>query len=205
MDVIVLDPKEQARLIQQRRDARSDHHDEVWDGDYVLTPLPDNEHQEILWNLTLGFRRMVEARGHGAARPGANITDQVDDWERNYRCCDVVVHTRETIARVREDHCLGGPDFIVEIVSRHDRSRRKIDFYGKVGVRELLLVDRYPWALELYRLGAAGTLELAGTSMVGKPGALSSRVLPVSFRLEPGEERPQIVVEHADGLPTWSA
>ena len=47
------------------------------------------------------------------------------------------------------------------IVSRDDHSREKISFYEKVGVRELLIIDRDPWQLELFRL-ASGRLESAG-------------------------------------------
>ena len=31
-------------------------------------------------------------------------------------------------------------------------SREKLDFYAKVGTREVLILDRDPWSLELYAL-----------------------------------------------------
>ena len=104
----------------------------------------------------------------------------------------------------RGAYWLGGPDFAVEVISRHDRSRKKFDFYAKVGVRELLLVDRKPWALELYRL-QDGKLALVGKSDLDHPEILASEVLPLSFRLVAGNPRPRIEVAHADGIQRWSA
>src|SRR5207253_305814 len=76
-------------------------------------------------------------------------------------------------------HWCGGPDFCVEIASPGDRSRDKLAFYAGIGVRELLLVDRDPWALELFRL-SAGRLEPVGRSDLSKQDALPSPVVPVS-------------------------
>ena len=66
-------------------------------------------------------------------------------------------------AEDRETHWYGGPDFAVEILSPFDRSREKFDFYAKVGVRELMLVARRPWKLELYRR-TDKNWDLVGTS-----------------------------------------
>jgi len=65
-----------------------------------------------------------------------------------------------------------------------------------------LILDRDPWALELYRLGA-GRLELVGTSAPDRPDALTSAVLPLTFRLVPGPERPRIEVSGTGGAPAW--
>jgi len=47
---------------------------------------------------------------------------------------------------------VGGPDFAVEILNPGDRTPEKLPFYASVNVRELLVVDRDPWSLELFRL-----------------------------------------------------
>jgi hypothetical protein len=118
----------------------------------------------------------------------------------------VAVFLAGTSARNRETHWLGGPDFGVEVISRGDDSRDKLPFYAAVGSRELLLIDRDPWALELYRPGVGGVgLALAGTSTVGGGELLASAVLPLGFRLVAGEGggRPRIEVTHADGAQRW--
>ena len=134
--------------------------------------------------------------------PGANITDLEEGWTHNYRCPDVVVFLKEGRAIDRGTHFLGGPDFAVEIVSEFDRSREKLPFYARVGVRELLLVDRDPWVLELFRL-QEDRLMPVGRSTLESPDVLASTVLPLSFGLVPGEARPKIALAHEDGIARW--
>lgn len=52
----------------------------------------------------------------------------------------------------RVTHWQGSGDLVVEVVTKGDRSREKLDFYAKLGTREVVVVDRDPWQLELYRL-----------------------------------------------------
>ena len=108
----------------------------------------------------------------------------------------------DTRAKNCDTHWFGGADFTVEIVGPRDRSREKFDFYAKVGARELLLIDREPWSLELYRL-ANGTLSPAGRSVLWSSEMISSQVVPLSFKLIPGVDRPGIEVTHRDGRQRW--
>lgn len=203
MDVLISSPSFVKRLIQRRRANGVDRFDEVWDGVYVVSPLANNEHQQVAGKIYIALDAAIDLPGLGKVLPGANVSDREDDWRKNYRCPNVVVFLPGNPAIDKESHWLGGPDFAVEIVSPRDRSRQKFDFYAKVGVRELLLVDRKPWALELYRLDN-GVLTLAGRSDIARPDVLASRVIPLSFRLVPGEVRPTIEIAHADSLQRWS-
>lgn len=203
MTMVVLDPFIARQYLDQRRASGNDRWDEVWDGVYMLMPNPNIEHQEIagrLMMLVLG--PLVESPGLGHVYQGVNVSDRRDEWTRNYRCPDVAVYLDGNPAEPIGAYWLGGPDFAVEIVSPDDRSRDKLGFYASVGVRELLLVDRGPWALELHRL-EEGRLALVGTSRVGEPGWLGSEVLPIRFRLAAGEGRPRIEVERAGGAEHW--
>jgi Uma2 family endonuclease len=202
--MIVLDQFEQEELIQKRIDSGSDRYDEVWDGVYIVSPLPNDEHQEIVGDLCYCFIAAIKLPGLGKVRPGVNISDLEDQWEHNHRGPDIAVFLNNTTARNLGTHWLGGPDFVVEVISWNDRSREKLDFYGKVGTREVLLVDRFPWRLELYRL-CDGELSQIGTSTLEGNEILRSEVLPLSFRLIAGESRPIIEVCHNDGLQRWSA
>lgn len=205
MEMIVLDPELQAKIIRHRHDCRGDRYDEVWDGDYVVAPITDNEHAELVTLLGCSLMDALPDPDVDAALMGANVSDRADDWEQNYRCPDGVVVLAGGRAKDRFTHYQGGPDFVVEVICRHDRSRQKFDFYAKVGTRELLIVDRYPWALELYRLNEAGTFDLVGRSTVERPDALASQVMPLAFRLLMGDERPTIAMAHDDGVQAWSA
>jgi Uma2 family endonuclease len=197
MAIVSLEPGELKRLIRKRRDSGSDRWDEVWDGVYVMPPLADNEHQRLGLELAIDLRNVLGPDEDIQIFAGCNISDQPKRWRRNYRCPDVAVFLPGNPAEDRGSHWFGGPDFDVEILSRFDRSREKFGFYARVGVRELLLVDRRPWQLELYwREG--DRWDLTGRSGLDKSAsALPSRVLPVTYRLVPGPRRPKVEVSRA--------
>ncbi len=202
MATLINDPILEDRLLEERRASGGDRYDEVWDGVYVMSPLADDEHQDLAAGLTFAFYATVSVAGLGRVRPGVNVTDREDDWRKNYRCPDVVVFLNDTSAQNRGSHWLGGPDFAVEIASPGDRSRDKLAFYARVGTRELLLIDRDPWVVELYRL-QEGVLTLAGTSRLETSEPLASTVLPLSFRLVPWEGRPRVEVVHQGDRQRW--
>lgn len=191
-------------LVRKVYDIRSAHgnppHDEVWEGFLILKPLPDNEHQEIQGELLFA---LADA-GLRGVRPGVNISDRNADWMGNFRCPDLVVYLGRTSAINRETHWEGGPDFLVEILMRNDLSRDKLDFYAKVNTREVLIVDRDPWALELYQ-HASGQLQLAGRSDLADPAVLASSVLPLTFQLQPGESRPLLIIADSESGQRWTA
>ena len=105
-------------------------------------------------------------------------------------------------AEDRGTYWLGGPDFAVEIVSRWDRSREKIDFYSGIGVRELLIIDRDPWQFELFRRSGD---RLQSTILATESNALTveSQVVPIAMRLVAGPQRPGILVTSTLGQ-SWT-
>jgi Uma2 family endonuclease len=202
MSVLVLDRDVAKALIRKRRRLGLDRHDEVWDGVYVVSPLANNEHQFLGYKLTAAFDQALQGILGVLAYPGVNVSDQLEDWTKNYRCPDVAVFLPGNNAKDMKTHYYLGPDFAVEVISPRDRSRKKLDFYAKVGVRELLLLDRNPWSLELYRL-MNGELKLIGKILPDPSQSLTSLVLPVSFRLLPGDPRPTIEVTHTQDSRQW--
>ena len=202
MALMVLDPVVEQKLRSEREASGADRYDEIWEGVYMMAPLANNEHQDLQSGLAAAIMNAVGWGGPARVHAGANVSDREDDWEFNYRIPDVVVVFPGGAARDCGTHWCGGPDCCVEIASPGDRSRDKLDFYASIGVRELLLVDREPWGLELYRLNVA-RLERVGRSDLGSPDSLVSGVLPTSFRLVPGTARPRIEVVHRDGVQRW--
>ena len=202
MATLIHDRDLERRIIARRRRLGHDRFDEVWNGVYFMSPLANDEHQDIAGSLYALFREVIQESGLGVARPGVNVTDRREDWRKNFRCPDVALFLNGTSAINCDTHWFGGPDLAVEVVSKRDRSKKKLSFYAKVGTRELLIVDRYPWSLGLYRL-ADGELRLVGTASVSDDEWLNSDVLPLSFRLIDGVERPRIEVRHADGQQNW--
>lgn len=202
MSAVIADPNLEDRLIADRRACGIDRWDEVWDGTYVIMPLPNDEHQKITGKLHTIFDVTLDMTNQADVRPGVNVTDRLKDWQENYRCPDVVVFLKDTQAVNQDTHWYGGPDFGVEVISEGDRSREKLPFYASVGTRELLIVDRAPWQLELYRL-QDGQLVPAGTATAENETILESSVIPFRFALRLAKDRPLIQVEHVPTRQEW--
>ena len=166
-------------------------------------PDSDNVHQDLVGALLTVLRIVISWAKLGNAYPGGKISDREDKWTANYRVPDVTVFLNDNPAENRNTHWLGGPDLAVEIVSDNDKSRKKLDFYANVGTRELLIVDRDPWQIELFRL-TNGELVSVGKSSVADGNVLTSEVVPLSFCLIAGTTRPQIEALHVDGVQRWT-
>ena len=204
MTVLITDPDLAGRVRAERERCQPNNRDEVWDGVVVMPPLPNNEHQDIVMDLCHAFRSVVDRDGGDRVHPGANVSDRDADWLTNYREPDAVVYLASNPALDRNTHWIGGPDLAVEIVSPGEDPRAKFAFYAGINTREVLIVDRDPWALELYRL-TAGVLQLAGRSDLANPAVLASGVLPLTFQLQPGAPRPVIHLTHTATGQTWTA
>jgi Uma2 family endonuclease len=198
----VTDPVLVRRLKSEREASGLDRRDEVWEGIYVMSPDPNYEHQSFSGKFVHLFSIVRDPFAGADVLPGLNVSDRVDGWHKNFRIPDVAVYLPGNPARNCGTHMCGGPDFAVEILSENDLARSKLNFYAKVNTRELLFLDRDPWALELYRL-IDGRFELVGISTSDDPSILSSQALNLSFRLVPGEGRPTIEIVRLDGGQTW--
>lgn len=205
MPAMILPKSDFKRILRERRRSGGDRWDEVWDGVYVMSPIADNEHQELGLDFASALKSLLIEGGITArVFPGCNVSDRQDDWTRNYRCPDVAVFLPGNHAKDCGTHWLGGPDFAVEIVSRGDCSRKKFAFYASVGVHELLIVNRRPWRLDLYQC-SANEWTLAGQSNPDDGMELKSRVLPLTLRLIPGLPRPKIELTRVPDRKTWLA
>jgi Uma2 family endonuclease len=204
MPVLIYDPLLEKEFRTERERSGLDKWDEVWEGVLVVPALPNNEHQIMVMDFCTAFCAVVNRGGGDRVLPGANVSDREKDWKENYRCPDVVVYLAGNPAKDCGTHWAGGPDLLVEIVSPGDDPQQKFDFYSLVNTREVLIVDRDPWALELYQL-QAGMLRLAGRSDLANPAVLTSGVLPLTFQLRAGTPRPTIEIAHPAAGQTWTA
>lgn len=169
-----------------------------------MTPLPNNEHQELVCDLASILAEVIRRPGLGQVFPGVNLSDREEGWKENYREPDVAVFLRDTKAVNCSTHWRGAADFLVEIISAGERTRDKIPFYASLGVVELLIVDRDPWTLELYRQ-QDGRLEKIGQSTLAAPEVLASQAVGLTFQLLPGEPRPHIEVTHPASGRRWQS
>jgi Uma2 family endonuclease len=202
MATIIQDRDTERRMIARRRRLGHDKFDEVWNGVYVMAPMANIEHQNVVSGLNTLLDIVIRWPKLGHVMPGTNVSDRRVDWKKNFRCPDVAVFLKDTQAVNCDTHWFGGPDFAIEVASPKERIKKKLGFYAKVGTSELLILDRYPWSLSLCRL-TDGELRLVGTSSISASEWLTSSVVPLSFRLIDGVERPRIEVLHSDGKQTW--
>lgn len=202
MVALILDRSLEKRLIAKRRAWGIDQHDEVWNGVYYIFAPKDDEHQALITEIGSIFEMLFGWTGLAHVYPGINVSDRQQDWMRNYRSPDVALYFKTTSAIRCGTHWCGGPDFGIEIVSPGDRALKKLPFYEKVGTRELLVIDRKPWALTLYRR-REGSLVEAGSATVENSQPIPSEVLPLTWRLVVEEGKPAIEIAHADGVQRW--
>ncbi len=205
MALVSVNPVDLAHFLRDRRQSGGDRHDEVWDGVYVMSPLADNEHQQLSLELAMAIRLALGDDPAVQVFPGCNVSSRSQRWRRNYRCPDVAVFLPGNPAEDRGSHWYGGPDLVVEVESPFDRCREKFGFYARVLVHELLLVTRRPWSLELHQRSGQ-EWRLAGKSEVAEPSVrLQSALFPLDFRLVPGARRPRIEVRHTRKDLHWLA
>jgi len=202
MATVILDRKLAEQLREERAAAGADRWDEVWEGTYMMAPLPNIEHQDIASSFVAVLRQVID-RSQAIILAGTNVSDREAGWKENYRCPDVAVYLRENSAANCGTHWCGGPDFAVEIRSDDDQTLEKIPFYASVSTRELLIVNRDPWRLDLLRL-TRGQLQSAGVSTTESDQPVTSDVLPFSFRLLRGETRPAIQATHLPDGKSWT-
>ena len=199
---MVFDPYVEKHLLAERVGSDGNQYDEVWEGVYIVSPLPNDEHQKIVSALDSILQYVIGWPGAGEVRPGVNLSDREISWKENFREPDVAVFLRDGNAVNHGTHWQGAADFLVEIISPGERSREKIPFYSSLGVVELLVIDREPWTLELYH-NQDSQLTKVSQSILAAPDVLASQTVGLTFQLLPGEPRPQIQVTHPASGRQW--
>ena len=197
MPMLVLDPE----LAKEYRE-RFDRFTETWDGVDVVPPMPNDEHQELQLALCVPLYDLIQVSGLGQVRPGVNVARRHQNWRTDYRGPDVVVYLNSNPAVNHGSHWVGGPDFLVEIISEGEDPHAKFAFYAAVNTREVLVVERNPWAIELFTL-AEGALVSAGRSDVANGQVLTSTAVGLTFKLVAGTPRLKIEVTHPASGKRW--
>ncbi len=132
-------------LLDERRAKGLDKSDEMWEGELHMVPPPSAEHQAFAVDLFLILAPRAKELGllpwydpTGLFRPGVD-----DDW----RVPDQI-YARPEAASARGIE--GAASLVVEILSPHDETYQKLDWYASVGVGEVLVVDPRTKNVELF-------------------------------------------------------
>lgn len=176
MKGVLLEIPEQ--MLEQRRICGSDRWDEVWEGVLHMVSPPSVRHQDLEWQIETWLRvHWVPTRD------GNKVFHQValsssDDWVKDYRTPDVILFSREHSANLRPTYCHGPCTVAVEIRSPDDESYEKLEFYSKLGVREVWVIGRDDKRPEIYSLESGAYRKL----LPGQDGWLRSARVPVMMK-----------------------
>ncbi len=200
--MFIENPELEEDLKEKRHAWGADKHDEVWEGVYFMSPEADDDHQDWVFEFSTVLGETVAKRGLGKVRPGVNLAGSPENWTDDYRVPDVVVFLNNTAAINHGKFWTGAADFLIEITSQRDRVYEKLSFYSRLGVRELLILNRQKWVLELYQ-HRGGERRQTGESSLTRPDVLSSQVLSLDFHLVPGDARPRVDVRQQTSGERW--
>jgi Uma2 family endonuclease len=164
-------------ILEWRRRTGADRYDEMWEGVLHMAPSPNRDHQDLELALAM-WLRLNWAEPFGCRVYTRINVSEPGNWPDNYRVPDIVLLTPERFPIDRNEYFDGGPDAVVEIRSPDDETYEKFEFYAKISVREVWVVDRDTRQVELF--------ELVGSEFHARDsnaeGWLQSGVAPVELR-----------------------
>jgi Uma2 family endonuclease len=176
--------------LKRRRRMGLDGRDEMWEGVLHMAPAPTLEHQRIQDRLLLFLVPLLESRRAGVLVSGINVFSQ-QGAEEDYRIPDLTYVAAGRESLLAPDGVRGGgPDAVLEIRSPGDETYEKLAFFARLGVRDVVVVDRDTKKPEVFRLTGAEYLAVAPD----REGRITSECLGVRMRaLAP--QPPHLVVE----------
>jgi len=183
--------------LARRRQTGIDRYDEVWEGVLHMAPAPAYEHQRIVSAIDRFLGPLCERTARGVLAPGINVFNEASG-SQDYRIPDltfVAAGRRDIIAPdgIRG----GGPDAVIEIRSPEDETYDKLPFFARLGVREVIVVQRDTKEIEIYRLTGHEYVAV----FRDPHGWLRSEVLQLRFTLR---EPQRLIIEDLDD-PTTQA
>jgi Uma2 family endonuclease len=142
--------------LAQRRALGQDLFDEVWEGEYHVAAAPSDRHADLQVQLIVILRPLAQRTGLLTRGP-SNIGGPTD-----FRVPDLAF-----LGGVPEPVWQPGAAIVVEILSPGDESRRKLDFYFRAGVEEVLIVDPDVRAVEWFERGPDAFRPALGSGLLG--------------------------------------
>ncbi len=127
---------------------------ELFEGEIFVSRAPALSHQRVLTNLITIFQSFLKVNAIGKIWPTPGVT--LDDL--NAAIPDMAFVKSERIGSVASgDRIIEAPDLVVEILSEGSENVRrdrvvKRQVYGKFGVSEYWIVDRFERTIEIYQL-----------------------------------------------------
>lgn len=156
MDVVVIDPP--ADLLAERTRLGLDRFDEVWSGEYHMVPPPTWEHQRTVIRLASALLAVADPMGLEVVHEMGLIPVEEPAWNE-FRVPDLLVFAPE---RAEQRGVVGAASLVVEVRSPGDESLLKLPFFERLGVGEVLIIDRDAKVVRRWTNGSGGLVESSG-------------------------------------------
>ena len=147
---------------------------EVINGDLIMVPGPNTDHQNVSGNLEFELRMFVKKHQIG------KVYDAPYDVvlsENNVFQPDIMFVSNQNSKIIKEKNITGAPDLIIEILSPatgyYDLTEKK-EIYAEFGVKEYWIVDPKKQWVEIY---TNETRKFESEQRLETSGILKSRVL----------------------------
>ncbi|MGI8751527.1 MAG: Uma2 family endonuclease [Acidimicrobiales bacterium] len=127
-----------SELLAERARQGVDVFDEMWEGELHMAPPPSEEHQRIGGELFIALHGTAVASGL-VVRYETGLFDPTAPEGSDYRVPDLMVFAA---SQRSERGVEGDATLVVEIRSPGGESLDKVAFYQRVGVREIVMIDR---------------------------------------------------------------
>lgn len=186
MKALILQVSEEA--LARRRQTGVDRYDEMWEGVLHMAPAPAYEHQRMVSAIDRFLGSLCDRHVRGTLAPGINVFGEASEGQ-DYRIPDLTFVAAARRGIIAPDGIRGGgPDGVIEIRSPEDETYDKLPFFARLGVREVIVVDRDTKETEIYRLAGREYVRVSRD----RHGWLRSEVLNVRFARTPSS---RLVIE----------
>lgn len=142
----VLVPPLLEQLIAERRRLGHDRFDEMWEGVLHMVPPPNSGHQRHEAQLVVLLSPIADRLGLLVV-PVVGLFDPDVADNSSFRQPDIVVAHPDHVSHRGVE---GRAVLAVEIRSPHDETYKKLDFYGRMGVETVLVIDDRQGAVERF-------------------------------------------------------
>lgn len=178
MKVVIREVEVSEAELDRRSRLGLDRWDEMWEGVLHMAPAPGSEHQRIHSKINSFFDRLFERTGRATVWPSINVFNESSTVE-DYRIPDFSIVRAGRERLIAKDGLRGGgPDAVLEIRSPGDETYEKFPFFARLGIRDVVVIDRDTKQPEVHRLAGGQYVAVAADH----DGWVASEVLGVRFR-----------------------
>ena len=156
---------------------------ELIDGVVVMSPSPNPQHQRITMEIATQIALFLRNHAVGEVLPEIDVHIGQGPTGGDLVYKPELIFVRSERLPAMRDKIIGGPDLVVEVVSRGSRrmdSETKKNDYERFGVREYWLIDPQRKAMTFWRLKEGRFVEVSAGGDTFASEAVPGFVLDLS-------------------------